>query len=159
MNPKVDPSEEFLVRQSTPVNYITGFLLILVFGTSLWGKDLGWVIYLKSLSLLLIPGAFLVAAGRRKAVLIKVNTVGIYFREELVTDWDHFSDAILFQDPEPGAINDRFFIMVKYTKGESLDLFGRKIPMLNTQDKADEEIIAAIQKFYNAALETQTNRN
>ena len=153
MTPKVDPSEEFLVRQSSPVNYIAGFLLILVFGTSLWGKDLGWVIYLKSLSLLLIPGGFLVAAGMRKAVLIKVNIVGIYFRGELVTDWDHFSDATLYQDQEPGDINDRFFIMVKYTKGDSPDLFGRRIPMLNTQDKADEEIIAAIHKFYDASLE------
>ena len=68
-------------------------------------------------------------------------------------DWDHFiSEQFIDELPLPSStssgIRDRFFLMIKYYKDGKPGYFGRKICLTDSQDKSEEEIIAAVKFYY-----------
>ena len=144
---------DFLVKESKGFNYFIGILLLIIFVVAIALGDYGWSNYLSAMALFLIPAAFFIAKARGNAVRIKINKSGFYYNGALITSWDRFIDARLTQDLVPGSIKDNFIILIRYYGHDPAEAYWSKIPLSNTQDKADEEIIAAIDFYYKASRE------
>jgi len=123
--------------------------------------DYGWGNYLDGLLFLLIPGAFFIARAKRNPIIIKINKSGFYYIGKKITDWEHFYSAALSQDDKQvGSIEDRFILVLKYYSLDNRGMYKMTIPLTNTQDKAEEEIISAIDFYYkiNQTAERENDR-
>jgi hypothetical protein len=137
---------DFLVKESITMNLIiSSFSLVLsiaFFSLSPWMAGI----------MLLVPiGAFV--RGFKNQVVMKVNSNGFYYYGQLITTWKNFISVNFLDETfenTRGAIReaDRFFLMIKYYKDGRPGYFGRKIRFTDTQDKSEEEIIAAIKFYY-----------
>ena len=145
---KFNAEGDFLVKQSFTVNVIIGILLLVIFSVAAFSGDYGWGVYIKALCLFLIPAAVYLGNARRKAAFIKINKTGLYYKGRLVTDWNSFAQADITQDEIPGSINDNFVLIIQFYGGDPPELYVYKIPLSNTQDKGDEEILEAIRFYY-----------
>lgn len=141
-----DPVTDFVVKESTGMNLLIGvfFLLFAFLSISMsW-----WMCFLFAL-----PGIGAVLQGLRHNTVMIVNKNGFYYYGEFVTNWTDFI-GVEFQDEVPipsgysAGITDRFSMRLKYHKdGERGRYHIKTIRFTDTQDKSEEEIIAAI-KFY-----------
>jgi len=137
---------DFVVKESKKIHLIFGIFFFVI---SLAGFSMSPII---SGFGLLIAIAALVRSSKDQTIM-KVNKNGIYYYGQLVTDWNHFI-TLEFKDeiPTPSygtdGINDEFSLMIKYYKDGFPDYYGRKIRLTNSQDKSEEEIIAAIKFYY-----------
>lgn len=138
-----DASSNFVVKESKGVNLITGiFFLILAFGfvSMSW---YGWF--------MVIPALAVIARGFRNKTIMVINKNGVYYYGELLTDWNHFiSEEFIDDGPSlsRGTSKDQFYVLIKYYKEGQPGYYGRKIPFTDSQDKSEEEIIAAIKFYY-----------
>ena len=94
-----------------------------------------------------------IIASRKNRIVITVNKEGIFYYETLVTNWNNFVSAkFIDQAPQLSksslGFSDQFFIALRYRKTADAALYERKIPLTNTQDKSEEEIMAAIRFYY-----------
>lgn len=99
---------------------------------------------------MVIPALTVIARGFRNKTILVINKNGFYYYGELLTDWNHFiSEEFIDDGPSlsRGKSKDQFYVLIKYYKEGSPGYYGRKIPFTASQDKSEEEIIAAI-KFY-----------
>lgn len=109
------------------------------------------------ITLFIAIGAF--ARSAKDITIITINKNGFYYYEQLLTDWEHFiseefiDEVPLPQGNDPG-LNDRFFLLIKYYKDDKPGYFGRKIRLTDSQDKSEEEIIAAVKFYYNNSKTT-----
>jgi hypothetical protein len=117
-----------------------------------------------TLSLFLIKGSLVIAgataligiaslvASRKSQTIMTINKNGFFYYGSLLTNWSNFVSAE-FLDEMPtlsstsSGLSDKFSLYIKYYRDDKPGCFGRKIPLTNTQDKSEEEIIAAI-RFY-----------
>jgi hypothetical protein len=82
-----------------------------------------------------------------------INPSGFYYYGKLITNWKNFVSA-QFVDNVPAlsgsssGISDQFFLIMRYYKEGQPACFERKFRLTNTQDKAEEEILAAIKFYY-----------
>ena len=77
---------------------------------------------------------------------LTVNNDGIFERNVLVTNWNNFVSAEINEEEIVGSYRDNFVLIINYYK-ENTGYYVRKIRLTNTQDKSEEEIIAAINHF------------
>lgn len=136
-------SSDFVVKESTGVNLVTGiFFLILAFAFTFMSWY-GWFGVIFALGI--------IAKGFRNKTIMIINKNGFYYYGELLTDWDHFISEEFIDDgpamPRSGA-KDQFYVLIKYYKEGLAGYYGRKIPFTDSQDKSEEEIIAAIKFYY-----------
>jgi hypothetical protein len=148
--PKLDENGNFLVRESKTINFIAGGVMLTVFFVSMTFGDYGWGNYLLALCVFLIPGAIALAKGKRNAVIIIINHTGFYYAGKLVTDWSRFYDAVVQDKREPGSYKDNFVLDIRFYSSDHSLLYTKSIPLTNNQDKAEEEVIEAINFFYKA---------
>jgi hypothetical protein len=137
---------DFLVRESKNMNIVAGiFILILSIPAFSMHVLAGVAVVIFAIS------AFV--KSTRDQTIIKINKQGFYYYDELITDWEHFiSEEFIDELPLPSrnnaGVNDQFFLMIKYYKDGYPGHYGRKIPLTDNQDKAEEEIIAAVKFYY-----------
>jgi len=114
----------------------------LAFASMSW---FGWILFAAAL--------IVIAKGIKNKTVMVINKSGFYYYGELITDWKNFIEAEFIDDvPLPGMYStgttDRFYLLVKYYKEGQPGYYGRKIRFTDTQDKSEEEIIAAIKFYY-----------
>ena len=143
---------DFLVKECKTINFMTGGILLTVFFVSMMFGDFGWSNYLYAMLLFLIPGAIALAKGRRNAIIMVINKTGLYSRGELVTEWNRFYDAVVQDKLNPGSYNDNFVLDIRFYSADCSLLYTKSIPLTNNQDKAEEEIIEAINFFYKTSI-------
>ncbi len=148
---KLTRDTEFIVGEEKIVNLIIGFLFLALF---IYGfadailKGFTRLTYLSYIFFLaLIPAILAFKKASSKAVYIRVNKTGIYENEILLAPWDKFIKAYITQKEVAMSIRDNFLLVVEYVKDDPKNGFRRKIPLTNTQNKSEEDIIAAIQFF------------
>ncbi|ANE51935.1 hypothetical protein [Flavisolibacter tropicus] len=144
---------EFVVRESKITNFIFGGAMLAVFFVSLFFGDYGWGNYLMGACIFLIPGAIAIAKGRRNTTIIRINKTGVYYAGRLVTDWNRFYDAVVRDKMQAGSYNDNFVLDLRYYAFDYSLLCTESIPLTNTQDKGEEEIIEAISFYKNLSKE------
>jgi hypothetical protein len=137
-------SSDFVAKESKGVNLVIGiFFLILAFAFVF----ISWYGWLMVISVLAI-----VARGFRNKRIMVINKNGFYYYGELLTDWDHFiSEEFIDDGPSLSwsPPKDQFYVLIKYYKEGQSGYYGRKVSFTNSQDKSEEEIIAAIKFYYN----------
>jgi hypothetical protein len=66
-----------------------------------------------------------------------------------------------YNKPDVGSYNDNFVLDLRYYSSDYSLIYTKCIPLTSTQDKGDEEILEAIQFYYNLGnpLPEQENTN
>ena len=148
----LEKDSEFTVREEKVLDYILAILFFAVF-------VLGLVYALKNnitredvvgglLMLALIPSLIAFAKAKSKRIYIRINKTGIYQDEQLVAGWDKMIKAYITQKQVTGQWQDSFLLVLEYRKEVIVSGFRRRIPLTNTQNKSEEEIIEAIRFFW-----------
>ena len=98
----------------------------------------------------LVPGIVFFKKALSKQVYIRINKTGIYYFEKLLTDWPHFLKANVGEGEKKKLINisDKFELIIEYTKDDPTKGFRKKIPLHNTQNQSEEDILTAIKYFW-----------
>ncbi len=146
-------NDVFVVKQSFPVILIAGgFVFVMILsGVSI---ELAPVILLVGIAALV-----LLVLGLQNSEAIRIDCNGIYQSKELVTDWKHFAAAFISQAPEIGKTEDNFVLIVRFFKDGYDGNFKMTIPLTNTQNKSEEEVLEAIERFHQLSLKSLTPLN
>lgn len=137
---------DFIVKESKKMRLIIGIFLLCF--AVIMIRDYVWMAIVAA-----IPGIVSLVASTRDQVIMKINKSGFYYYGKLLTDWNNFVSAE-FMDEMPvlmsgsAGLADKFSLYIKYYKTDQPGCFARKIPLTNTQDKSEEEIIAAVRFYY-----------
>ena len=142
---KFNAASSFVVKESRTMNLIIG-LFSLVFVVASFSLSI-WVACLFTVPSLI----FFVKAARNHTIMV-INKTGFYYYGNLLTTWNNFVnveflDEIRVPDENSSGVGDNFSLLIKYYKDDKPGCYSCKIPLTNSQDKAEEEIIAAI-TFY-----------
>ena len=143
-------NETFIVKESKAMNFTIGLCMI---GFAVLTLDYSLVIAIPTG----IFGIASIVRSGRNFVVIKIDRTGFYYYGKLVTTWKNFASAKFIDDvPVPtensSGVSDRFFLAIRYYKDGNPNCFERKVAFTNTQDKSEEEILAAIKFYYKKSL-------
>lgn len=143
---------EFIVGEEKVLVYI---MALLFFGLFIYAivdaiikgfTNLNYITYLFALAL--IPALYFFKKGRSNTIHIRINKAGIYQQEKLITGWANFLNAYVTQKEKTISIQDNFLLIVEYTKDGSDKGFRKKIPLTNTQNKSEEQVLEAVKFFW-----------
>ena len=145
---------EFIVGEEKVLNYIIAFLCLALFMYGLIDAVTRKFINIDYQSLIftlaLVPAFIFFKKGRSKRIFIRINKTGIYQEEKLLTNWANFIKAFLTQEEKLVSIKDNFVLVVEYRKEGQKEGFRRKIPLTNTQNKSEEDVLNAVRFFWTA---------
>ncbi len=145
---------EFLVGEEKVLNYILGSLCLALFLYGLIDAARRHFINIDYQSfvfaLALVPAFLFFRKARSSKVFIRVNKTGIYQDEQLVTGWSNLIKAYITQKEKKGifSIQDNFLLVVEYRKDDLKQSSRRRIPLTNTQNKSEEEVLEAVKFFW-----------
>ena len=148
-NPEID----FVVKESKGMNILIS-VCFLAFG--FFSASMSWWLC----GFLLVPGVLFLIKGLRNDTIMIVNKSGFYYYGNLVTTWANFIDVefideVPLPDQNSSGVSDKFSMLMKFYKDDQPGLyFTQQFPFTNTQNKSEEEIIAAI-RFYHRYYKTQ----
>lgn len=143
---------QFVVGEDKILVYILSFLFFGIFLCGLIYAILRHFTKLDYTSFLfvvaLLPALILFRQAKSKRIYIRINKKGIYQDERLVTGWANFLNAYVTQKEKTLSIQDNFILVVEYRKDGVEKGFRRSIPLTNTQNKSEEEVLEAVQFFW-----------
>jgi len=142
---------EFIVGEDKVLDIILAFLFFAIFVYGLVDAVKHHFSQLKYLDYVffvaLLPAIRFLLKARAKRIYIRINITGIYQDEKLVTAWPNFLKAYISQSDKVLTIQDNFLLVVEYMKDGHKQGFRRKIPLTNTQNKSEEEVMQAVKFF------------
>ena len=145
---------DFVVKESKTMHLVIGILLIIFSVIFFQGSILFGAVAA-------LAGIVSLLKSRKDQTVMRINKTGFFYYGTLVTNWANFV-SVDFVDEVPAissssaGLSDKFSLLLKYYKDERTGCFARKISLTNTQDKSEEEIIAAI-RFYFKKFQERTN--
>src|SRR5689334_3397640 len=142
--PKLNFNDDFVVKESQTINIIAGSALLAVFLISMAINGGG---LLNALSLLILPAGFFFAKATRNSPIIIINKEGVFYNNKLVTNWTDYFDTNVSQKEVVGSFQDNFILSIRYFNSTRSIVYTETIPLTNTQNKSEEEILEAID-FY-----------
>ncbi len=137
---------DFVVKESKTMRLVIGLLLLAI---SIYMIKSSVVIGI----VIAIAAIASFIASTKDRVIMTISKRGFFYYGSLLTNWKNFVSAE-FIDEAPTisssstGFSDKFSLFIKYHKDDQPGCFGRKIPLTNTQDKSEEEILAAIRFYY-----------
>jgi hypothetical protein len=145
---------EFVVGENKGLNYVLAAVCVALF---LYGavdaigrqfKNIDYQSYF--LALALIPAWHFFKRGQSKTVYIRVNKTGLYEGKKFVTGWSNLIKVYITQKEKTRIYNiqDNFILVVEYWNDTLQQGTRRKIPLTNSQNKSEEEVLEAIQFFW-----------
>lgn len=145
---------DFIVGEAKIINYFMAifFIALFVYGlvdpikNNFKSIDYQSIIF----AFALLPAIFCIRRAKNKRVYIRVNKTGIYENEKLLTGWEGLLKVYIDQAEKKWLINiqDNFILVVEYRGNDLKKGFRRKIPLTNTQNKSEEEVLEAVQFFW-----------
>ena len=148
----LNKDSEFVVGENKILDYILASLFFALFLYGLIDAILQHFTKLTYLSFIysvaLLPAIRFFKKGKSNRVYIRINKTGIYQDEQLVTDWPNLLEAHISQKETVFSIQDNFILLVEYLKDDVDKGFRRKIPLTNTQNKSEEEVLEAVKFFW-----------
>ena len=151
----LNKDSDFVVGEEKVLNYILATLCFALFVYGLIDAARRHFINIDYQSfffaLALIPAFLFFKKARSNRVYIRINKNGIYQDEKLVTGWANFLKAHITQKEKTGIINiqDNFLLVIEYKKTGFQQGFRHRIPLTNTQNKSEEEVLEAVIFFWN----------
>lgn len=146
---------QFIVGEEKVLNYILSFLCFALF---VYGfidavkrdfKNIDYQSFV--LALALFPACLFFRKARSKRVYIRINNTGIYQEGKLITDWQYLIKAYIDQKEKKNffSIQDNFLLVLEYRKKDvEKQVLRSKIPLTNTQNKSEEEVLEAVMFFW-----------
>jgi len=107
--------------------------------------------------LFLVAAVYFLLKGLSKRIYIRINKTGIYHHGKLVTQWNNFLHAKIDQKKKLFTISDNFILVVEYLKAGEDKGFRRHLPLTNTQNKSEEDVLEAVRFFNNAYINSLSN--
>ncbi len=143
--------QQFTVREEKVLNYVMAVLYFAVAGVGI-----GMMIYNKALGgeaallAFMLPSFLHLKKATSPQVYIRINKTGIYHMENLVTDWQHLLNAFISEGVRKRIYDttDKFQLVVEFTKEDPTKGFRKKIPLHNTQNQSEEDILTAVKYFW-----------
>ena len=145
---------KFVVRQSAFFNFLSGIIYLVIFiGVVFTIRGQGAFDtgdYFLFAAMFFIPSLALFFNAIKRRQVLQIDNIGIYQNKTLITKWDRFIQANIFEvDPNRGtSIN--FSLYVEYYHPETNVSYEITIPLSGTLDKSNEEIIEAIEVYKDA---------
>lgn len=155
---------QFTVGEEKWLNYILGFLFLALFLYGLTDailknfKNIDYQSYVFALAV--GPAIYCFRRAYSKRIYIRINKKGIYQDEKLVTDWASLLKASLAQDSNKKVydIRDKFVLILEFKRRDDPKQgIRKKIPLTNTQNKSEEDVLEAVQFFWYAYKRTTGN--
>lgn len=148
----LNKDSEFVVGEDKVLDYILATLFFALFLYGLIDMILHHFTKINYQSFIfmiaLAPAFIFFVKGKNKRIYIRVNKKGIYQDEKLVTNWSNLLNAFIDQKEKVLSIQDNFILVLEYMKDGFQQGFRRKIPLTNTQNKSEEEVIEAVKFFW-----------
>ncbi len=150
----LDANGQFIVGEYKLMHYFMALFFLALFGVGLYDaiarnfRDIDYQSYVFALAI--IPAVLILVKVRKGTIYIRINSKGIYENERLVTQWSGLLNVTLTQEEKKGIydLGDKFILLLQYSKpGETKPLI-RKIRLTNTQNKSEEEVLAAVKWFW-----------
>ena len=150
----LDANGQFIVGEYKLMHYFMALFFLALFGVGLYDaiarnfRDIDYQSYVFALAI--IPAVLILVKVRKGTIYIRINSKGIYENERLVTQWPGLLNVTLTQEEKKGIydLGDKFILLLQYNKpGEAKPLI-RKIRLTNTQNKSEEEVLAAVKWFW-----------
>ena len=145
---------QFIVGEYKLMHYFMALFFLALFGVGLYDtvarnfKDIDYQSYVFALAI--IPAILILIKVRKGTIYIRINAKGIYQYERLVTTWAGLLNAALTQEEKKYMVEmgDKFILLLEYQKPGEFKPTRRKIPLTNTQNKSEEEVLAAVKYFW-----------
>lgn len=145
---------EFVVGENKLMYIVLAILFFALFAYGVFDairlrfKNIDYQSYV--LALALIPCIFCLRRIKSKRVYVRINKAGIYMDEQLVTGWSHLLKAYLGQEKKKKIydLQDKFILIVEYRGADPTKGYRKKIPLTNTQNKSEEEVLEAVDFFW-----------
>lgn len=150
---------EFLVGEDRVLDFIMASLFFALF---LYGlidtirhefKDISYsnLVFIIALGIAIL----FFGKGISKRIYIRINQKGIFQDEQLVTGWAGLLNVYISQKEKVLSIKDNFILVVEYVKDDNKKGFRRNIPLTNTQNKSEEEVLEAVKFFWKGYKNSQ----
>ena len=145
---------QFIVGEYKLMHYFMALFFLALFGVGLYDaisrnfRNIDYQSYVFALAI--IPAVLILVKVRKGTIYIRINSKGIYENERLVTQWPGLLNVTLTQEEKKGIydLGDKFILLLQYSKpGEAKPVL-RKIRLTNTQNKSEEEVLAAVRWFW-----------
>lgn len=145
---------QFLVGEYKLMHYFMALFFLALFSYGVYDawnrnfRDIDYQSYVFALAI--IPAIFILNKVRKGTIYIRINEKGIYQQERLVSTWANLRNVALTQREkkymfEPG---DNFVLLLDYQPPGAAKPVRRSIPFTNTQNKSEEEVLAAVKWFW-----------
>ena len=148
------PDGQFLVGEYKLMHYFMALFFLALFSYGVydaWSRDFKNIDYQSYVFALgIIPVVMILLKLRKGTIYIRINNKGIYKNERLVTPWSGLLNVTLTQEEKKGIydLGDKFVLLLQYSKPGETKPSLRKIPLTNTQNKSEEEVLAAVKWFW-----------
>lgn len=148
------PDGQFLVGEYKLMHYfmVLFFLALFSYGVyDAWSRnftDIDYQSYVFALAI--IPAIFILIKVGKGTIYIRINAKGIYQQERLVTTWANLRNVSLTQREKKYMFEqgDNFVLLLDYQPPGAPKPIRRSIPLTNTQNKSEEEVLAAVKWFW-----------
>lgn len=144
--------DSFSVRESPFINYLFSIIFLAIsiggFVTMSNAEKQSLEAYRYIFLVSLIPALTFLAAANKKATIFEINSVGIFYKTNLVTTWTNFANAYLISEEVPGSLSENFLLLVEYFDPEKSMNYRIKLKMSSSQDKSEDQVLAAVVEFY-----------
>jgi hypothetical protein len=151
-NTPLTKNSEFIVGEDKVLDYIVGSLFFALFLYGLIDAILHRFTNFNFLTIVFVialaPAIILFARAKNKRIYIRINKTGIYKDEQLLTRWQNLLNAYIDQKEIVLSIQDNFILVLEYMKDGYEQGFRRTIPLTNTQNKSEEEVLEAVKFFW-----------
>ncbi len=149
---KLEPNGDFIVGEEKILNAV---LSVIFFGLFSYGvidalmkKNYEPGVMPIFYALALAIALWFFKKFRSNRVFLRINQNGIYKDEELVTDWEHLLKAYITQKPARAiSISDSFVLIIEYIKTDPDKGYRSVVPLTNTQNRSEEDIMEALKYF------------
>lgn len=153
---------QFTVGEEKIINYVMAIFFVALFVYGLYDAIRRHFVNIDYQSIIfavaILPAIYCIRRAKSPRIYIRINKTGIYQDEKLLTSWENFLNAFVTQKEKKRIIEiqDNFLLVVEYRDAKDPKQGRRKkIPLTNTQNKSDEDIMDAIRFFPEASVNGQ----
>jgi hypothetical protein len=145
---------QFTVGEEKVLNYVMAVFFFALFGYGLFDAIRRQFINVDYQSVIfavaILPAIYCIRRAQSNRVYIRINKAGIYQDGKLLTGWANFLKAFITQkkDKKMWDVRDNFQLVVEFRDAKDARKgIRKKIPLTNTQNKSEEDIMEAISFF------------
>ena len=144
-------NDSFQVKESALIGFLFSFIFFAMFIGALVTINFNLNYPIDVLRFILygtlFPAIIFLIKAINKKVIIEINNTGIWYKGTLITSWDNYVNAYIFQEEIPGSLDENIRLSIEYYVPDKDINYISVLKMENSQNKSEEQIICAINNF------------